>query len=73
MFDIDAVDLGPRVISIRGRVGRELETDKCLVAFDVHTCSQFLLPPLTDRLWELAEVSPSLTYPIPHKWRTSAT
>lgn len=59
-FDVDVVDLGPRVIVIQGRVGPDIEADWRLVALDVHTRTPFLPPSFTHATWEAAEVRTSL-------------
>lgn len=59
-FTVDVVDLGPRVIVIQGRVGSEVGADWRLVALDVHTRMQLLLPSFTHATWEAAEVRRTL-------------
>ncbi|KAG8215020.1 hypothetical protein J3R82DRAFT_8428 [Butyriboletus roseoflavus] len=55
-FVIDAVDLGPRVIVIQGRMGLDVDADWRLVALDVHARMQFLLPSFIDAAWEATEM-----------------
>jgi hypothetical protein len=61
VFTIDAVDLGPRVIVIQGRVGSgsDDDTERRLVALDVHTRTQFLLSSFTHVPFETDDVGPS--------------
>jgi hypothetical protein len=59
-FDMSAVDLGPRVVVIHGQVGFDLWR---LVAFDVYTRTQFVLPSFTHATWEAPDVGP-FTHPF---------
>ncbi|KAF8556470.1 hypothetical protein OG21DRAFT_1483087 [Imleria badia] len=58
VFTIDAVDLGPRVIVIQGRVGSgsDDDTERRLVALDVHTRTQFLLSSFTHVPFETDDI-----------------
>ena len=60
-LDISAVDLGPRVVVIHGQVGFDLWH---LVALDVYTRTQLLLPSFTYATWEAPGVGP-FTHSIP--------
>ena len=53
---INAVDLGPRVIVVQGQVGRDRNADWRLVALDVQTRTQLLLPSFSRVMWEVAQV-----------------
>ena len=55
---INAVDLGPRVIVIQGQVARDRNPDGCLVALDVQTRTQLLLPAFTHVMLEVSLFQP---------------
>ncbi|KAG9309500.1 hypothetical protein JVU11DRAFT_10471 [Chiua virens] len=53
VFDIDVVNLGPRVIVIRGQVpSPDMDPDWHLIALDVNTRTHFSLPSFTRSTWE---------------------
>ena len=63
-FVIRNVGLGPRVVVIQGQLGPDPGADWHLVALDVFTRTQFLLPSFTNATSEAPEVGP-FTHSIP--------
>jgi hypothetical protein len=55
LFDTSVVDLGPRVVVIHGKVG---DNTLGLIAWDMYTRTQYLLPSFTSMLREAPEVGP---------------
>ncbi|KAF8142005.1 hypothetical protein EV363DRAFT_1468924 [Boletus edulis] len=55
-FDVQFVDLGPRVIVIQGRLGPNLDTDWRFIVLDVLTRTELLIPPFTHATWQAAEM-----------------
>ncbi|KAF8556469.1 hypothetical protein OG21DRAFT_1506574 [Imleria badia] len=60
VFNIDAVDLGPRVIVIQGY---DSDAHRFLVALDVHARIQYLLPSYTHATWDATEITLSKAFP----------
>ncbi|KAF9219774.1 hypothetical protein BS17DRAFT_811004 [Gyrodon lividus] len=69
-FDIETVELGPRVLAVQSIVdpGRH---DRCLVALDIRTRTQFMLPPFIQTQWEMAESTNADDITSPREFSTS--
>ena len=54
-FIVYSVRLGPRVITVQGCGA---DSDRLVFTLGVHTCTQFLFPPLPGKVWEGDKVLP---------------